>query len=291
VKQDWTIKDLIAWTTRYFQKQGLAAARLEAEILLAYALEENRVFLYTNFDAPVNQQERERFRRLIQRRTRREPLAYITGEKEFMSLRFAVSPEVLIPRPETELLVETAIDLCARDGSRICDVGTGSGAIAVSLAHYLPSARITAVDVSMEALQIAGRNAARHGVDIDFQLSDLLAEIDPAVKFDLIVANLPYITEAQYQCLEPEIRLYEPQQALLGGGDGLDIYRRLMPQASKHLNEGGRMLLEIGADQGHAAMDLARSLGPGQVMADLAGKDRLIIIEKGSDHDYQVLAD
>ncbi|MGI6433887.1 MAG: peptide chain release factor N(5)-glutamine methyltransferase [Syntrophomonadaceae bacterium] len=291
MKQDWTIKDLIAWTTRYFQKQGLAAARLEAEILLAYALEENRVFLYTNFDAPVNQQERERFRRLIQRRTRREPLAYITGEKEFMSLRFAVSPEVLIPRPETELLVETAIDLCARDGSRICDVGTGSGAIAVSLAHYLPSARITAVDVSMEALQIAGRNAARHGVDIDFQLSDLLAEIDPAVKFDLIVANLPYITEAQYQCLEPEIRLYEPQQALLGGGDGLDIYRRLMPQASKHLNEGGRMLLEIGADQGHAAMDLARSLGPGQVMADLAGKDRLIIIEKGSDHDYQVLAD
>lgn len=291
MSQDWTIKDLIAWTTRYFQKQGLAAARLEAEILLAYALEENRVFLYTNFDAPVNQQERERFRRLIQRRIRREPLAYITGEKEFMSLSFEVSPEVLIPRPETELLVETAIALCTGDCNHICDVGTGSGAIAVSLAHYLASARVTAVDISVAALQIARRNAARHGVDIDFQMSNLLDEIDPVLKFDLIVANLPYIPESQYECLDPEIRLYEPRRALLAGGDGLDICRRLLPQAIEHLNDGGRLLLEIGADQGQAALDSAQSYGTSRIVTDLAGKDRLIIMEKGNDLDYRVLAD
>lgn len=281
MERDWTIRDLIGWTTRYFQKQGLAAARLEAETLLAYALEENRVFLYTNYDAPVNYRERERFRHLIRRRSKREPLAYIVGEKEFMSLGFAVNAEVLIPRPETELLVETAIDLYQGSDSRICDVGTGSGAIAVSLAHYMPSVRVTATDTAPGALKIARCNAARHGVDIDFQLGDLLEGLGAEVRFDLIVANLPYIPEARHRFLDPEIRLYEPREALLGGSDGLDIYRRLMPQADRHLNEGGRLFLEIGAEQGQAALKITQNLGLGRIIADLAGKDRLVIIEKG----------
>lgn len=281
MKQDWTIRDLLGWTTRYFQKHGLAAARLEAETLLAYVLKENRVFLYTNYDAPVNQQERQSYRQLIQRRARQEPLAYITGEKEFMSLAFTVTPEVLIPRPETELLVETAIDLTNGIGKHICDVGTGSGAIAVSLAHYLPLAQITATDISAAALQLAQQNAARHGVSIDFIQSDLLLNLDPEVRFDLIVANLPYIATAEYQLLEPEVRDNEPQQALVGGDDGLDVYRRLIPQAYRFLGPGGRLLLEIGAGQGQAALHLAAPFAAGHIVADLAGRDRLIMMEKG----------
>jgi release factor glutamine methyltransferase len=291
VAQDWTIKELISWTTRYFQDRGIAAARLEAEIMLAYALEEDRVFLYTYFDKPVNQQERARFRGLIQRRARQEPLAYITGEKEFMSLSFEVSPQVLIPRPETELLVETALDLCLARKLRICDMGTGSGAIAVSLAYYSAGGKVTAVDVSLPAIEVARRNAERHGVQIEFCQSDLFAEVDPAQEYDLITANLPYITAAEYETLDAGIRRYEPELALLAGGDGLDVYRRFLPEAMKRLSPGGHLLLEIGAGQGQAALDMARPYGCSQLVSDLAGKDRLIVIREESQDEYRPLED
>ena len=209
----------MTWTTRYFEDQGIAAARLEAEILLAYALQTDRVFLYTYFDKPVNQQERARFRSLIQRRARHEPVAYITGIKEFMSLSFEVSPAVLIPRPETELLVEKALDLCANKRWRICDMGTGSGAIAVSLAYY-SDARVTAVDISGAAIEIAKRNAERHGVQIEFCQSDLFAGVDPDQQFDLITANLPYITADEYKTLDAGVRRYEPKRPCWRAGMG-----------------------------------------------------------------------
>lgn len=278
--QDWTIKDLLSWTTRYFLDRGIAAARLEAEILLAYALQETRVFLYTHFDEPVNQSERDRFRGLIQRRVQQEPLAYITGEREFMSLSFEVGRQVLIPRPETELLVEAAMDWCDGRDLRICDMGTGSGAIAVSLAYYLQVGQFTAVDISAPALEVATRNAARHGVDIEFYCSDLFEHLHPDMGFDIITANLPYIPEEEYRALTADVRNYEPQLALLAGGDGLDIYRRLLPQAMPRLSPEGCLMLEIGAKQGPAALELAQSFGTGRLIADLAGRDRLLIISK-----------
>lgn len=284
--QNWTIKELIAWTTRYFEDRGIIAARLEAEILLAYALQTDRVFLYTYFDKPVNQQERARFRSLIQRRAKQEPIAYITGEKEFMSLSFEVSPEVLIPRPETELLVEKALGLCSTKELRICDIGTGSGAIAVSLAYYSAGAKVTAVDISGPAIEIARRNAERHGVHIEFYQSDLFAGVDPNKQFDLITANLPYITADEFKTLDEGVRKYEPHQALLAGGDGLDLYRRLLPQAATRLVPGGHLLFEIGAKQGPAALALAELFGHSQLVTDLAGRDRLIISRRfGSDED------
>lgn len=278
--QDWTIKDLLSWTTRHFLDRGIAAARLEAEILLAFALQENRVFLYTHFDEPVNQAERERFRGLIQRRIKQEPLAYITGEREFMSLGFEVGPQVLIPRPETELLVETAIEFCAGRDLRICDMGTGSGAIAVSLAYYLQAGEITAVDISQPALEVARRNAARHGVNINFLCSDLFANIEPDIGFDLITANLPYVSESEYAALTADVRDYEPRLALLASGDGFDIYRRFLPMAMERLRAGGCVMLEIGAEQGPSALQLAQSYGISQLIADLAGRDRLLIVSK-----------
>lgn len=278
--QDWTIQQLLSWTTRYFQDRGIAAARLEAEILLAYVLSQDRVFLYTHFDAPVNQDEREKFRAVIRRRVRREPLAYIIGQREFMSLSFLVSPEVLIPRPETELLVENAISWCGDRDLCICDMGTGSGAIAVSLAYYLPAGRFVAVDISSTALDIARRNAERHGVNVEFYCSDLLNDLDHQREFDLITANLPYIPQEEYLSLPEDVRGFEPRLALLAGGDGLDVYRRFLPQAMERLKTGGCLMLEIGAKQGNAALNLTREFGVSRLAADLAGRDRLLIIRK-----------
>lgn len=287
--QEWTIQQLLSCTTRYFQDRGIAAARLEAEILLALALGEDRVFLYTHFDAPVNQVERERFRSFIQRRAAHEPLAYITGQREFMSLSFWVGPQVLIPRPETELLVETAIAWCGDRDVRICDMGTGSGAIAVSLAYYLQPRQVIGVDISTAALEMARRNAERHGVKVELHCSDLFNDIDPYWDFDLITANLPYIPEEEYITLPEDVRAYEPRQALLAGGDGLDIYRRLLPQAIKRLRRGGCLMLEIGAGQGSAAVKLTQEFGSSQLVTDLAGRDRLLIIRKENQHGNQAL--
>ena len=293
---EWTINELLAWTQGYFRDHAITDARLEAELLLAHVLGQSRVYLYANYDAPSTGSEREAYRNLIKRRVAGEPLAYITGVKEFMSLEYEVGPAVLIPRPETELLVEQVISL-VRGGRilpdegkekvkeapaiiRICDVGTGSGAIAVSLAHYLPETSVAAVDLAPAALDIARANALRNGVNVEFFHGDLLSPLEGADPFDFIVANLPYIPQSEYLALERGIIEYEPREALLAGGDGLDLYRRLLPQAGELLLPGGYLIYEIGAGQGQAALDLMGGFAEVELLVDLAGRDRVIKARK-----------
>jgi release factor glutamine methyltransferase len=277
VQKNWRIKDLLEWTTRYFLDRGMQGSRLEAEILLAHVLEKNRVYLYANYDEPVNQGEREIYREYIKRRMSGEPLAYIVGQKEFMSLKFKVSPDVLIPRPDTEILVETALSL-AREGpiTRICDVGTGSGAIAVSLAAYLPNTEIYAVDLSPAALNIARENAQMHNVTVHFREGDLLSPLENEEKLDMITANLPYVTLAEIEELETGVKDWEPRMALAASGDGLDIYRRLMPQAYKLLQPGGFMLCEIDPRQADSARAMLQDFSEIEIIKDGASRDRVV---------------
>lgn len=285
----WRIKDLLEWTTRYFLDRGISESRLEAEILLAHVLKKDRVYLYANYEAPVNPGERTIFKDYIKRRIQSEPIAYITGYKEFMSLDFAVSPEVLIPRPETELLVETAIRIArGLNSPRIIDVGTGSGAIAVSLAHYLDHAQIFATDISPSALGIACENARRHNVEIEFYESDLLeallaseVEDDPCV-FDIMVANLPYVAETEREKLDPQVRDFEPHLALFAGRDGLDIYRRLIPQACVLLKEGATLLFEIDPRQVHLIPAILPGFSDIRILPDAAGRERAVQAKRSS---------
>lgn len=277
MQKSWRIKDLLEWTTRYFLDRGMQASRLEAEILLAYVFGKNRVYLYANYEEPVNLVERETYREYIKRRIGGEPLAYIVGQKEFMSLAFKVSPDVLIPRPDTEIMVETALSL-AREGpiTRICDVGTGSGAIAISLAVYLPNTEIYAVDLSPAALNIARENAERHNVTVHFLEGDLLSPFKNEEKLDLITANLPYITLAEIEELESGVKDWEPRMALAATGDGLDIYRRLVPQAYELLQPGGFMLCEVDPRQVESARDMMQGFNEIEIIKDGAGRERVV---------------
>lgn len=278
MQKNWRIKDLLLWTTRYLADRGMQEARLEAEILLAHALEKDRVYLYANYEKPINHSERDIYRNYIKRRIAGEPAAYIVGRQEFMSLAFMVSPDVLIPRPDTEILVETVLNLAGQDEiKRICDVGTGSGAIAVSLAAYLQSAAVFAVDISAPALAVASQNAALHQVQVDFRLGDLLEPVMEEAPLDIIVANLPYVTSEQIQALDPGVKDYEPQLALLASGDGLDIYRRMIPQAYQCLRPGGYLLIEIDPRQNEASQQMLREFTGVKILKDGAGRDRVVL--------------
>ena len=281
--QSWTVKELLEWTSNYFREKNINEARLEAEILLARVLGKDRVYLYTNYDAPVNQDERSIFREFIKRRVRKEPLSYITGNKEFMSLEFKVNPAVLIPRPESEIIVERAIDLFKDQPCLICDIGTGSGALGISLAHYLPLARVFATDISPQALDTARDNATSLQVEVEFLEGDLLSPfLDKENYFDLIVANLPYIPLEEYHNLDSGVKSYEPSIALLAPGDGLDIYRCLLPQAFTLLKEGAYLFIEIGWQQGEKAIQMMSNFEEIQLIKDLAGYGRVVMARKGS---------
>lgn len=282
MEAQWTIKSLLKWTTDYFKSKEITQARLEAEVLLARVLQKDRVYLYVHYLQPIGREERELFKGYIQRRIRGEPVAYITGSKEFMSLDFQVNGNVLIPRPETELLVETALELLKEHREpRICEIGTGSGAIAISMAHNLPRARIFAGDVSPAALELARQNAYRLEVNVEFRVGSLMDPFLEEMPFDMIVANLPYIPEEEFHLLPPGIKNFEPSIALLGPGDGLDLYRELIPRALPLLKEKGQIICEIGDRQGAAAREIFKDFGQVQVISDLAGKDRLICARKG----------
>ncbi len=281
MKADWNIKGLLEWTTRYFLDKGVDSARLEAEVLLAHVLKQERVYLYANFDSPVNNLERKHFRDLIKRRVQGEPSAYITGCKEFMSLKFHVNPTVLIPRPDTEMMIERILELYTGQAIDLCDVGTGSGAIAISLAHYLPSARVAATDISEQALATARINAAEMGVAIDFRQGDLLAPLAIHPPFDLITANLPYIPQDEYITLDQEVKEFEPVDALMAPGDGLDIYRRFLPQALEKMKQGGYLFIEIAYNQGKKALEMAHSFVDVEIIKDMAGRDRILKARKG----------
>lgn len=258
-------------------------ARLEAEVLLAHALGIDRAHVIARLRDLLSPGETAAFDALLGRRTNREPLAYVTGHREFYAIDFAVTPEVLIPRPETETLVERALRaIAARDGrALVVDVGTGSGAIAVAIALHAPGARIIATDASPAALAVAERNAGAAGVAprIEFRQADLLEGV-PLV--DIIVANLPYVAESNWAALPPELRDWEPRDALVGGTDGTAVIRRFLDQAPAHLQPGGVLIAEIGDRQGAALLAAARRRFPAAgcyIERDFAGLDRMLVVE------------
>jgi release factor glutamine methyltransferase len=251
----WTILKLIQWTTQYFSGKGIAQPRTDAEVLLAYVLKTERIQLYLHYDQPLQSRELTEYREAVRRRGAHEPVQYITGRQEFWSLEMEVTPAVLIPRPETEILVEKTLALLNQQGSaspQVLDVGTGSGAIAVALAHESPALRVVASDVSVAALEVARRNAERHRVADRIRLAamDLLTGLSPArAVFDAIVSNPPYVASSELPGLAPEISECEPEGALNGGVDGLAVVHRLMDQACPLLRPSGFLLIEIGMGQ------------------------------------------
>ena len=249
----WTTLKVLNWTKGYLAEKGVENPRLEAEWMLCDALHLDRVGLYLNFDRPLTDAELAAFRGLVVRRGKREPLQYILGTQEFMGLEFEVTPAVLIPRHDTEVLVtETAKR--AQGARTILDIGTGSGCVAVALAKALPEAEISTVDVSAEALAVARRNAERNEVAVQFHQGSLFEPFHGR-RFDMIVSNPPYIPAADIATLQQEVRGFEPMGALDGGADGLDFYRSITSAAPEHLTPGGWLLFEIGI--GHAAQVLS----------------------------------
>ncbi len=282
----WTILEVLDWTAGRFEREGVESPRVDAEVLLAHSLKLERIRLYMDFDKPLAAEELAAYRALVKRRLTAEPVAYITGQREFWSQTLEVGPAVLVPRPETELLVELALKRCRGQGDLVvADVHPGSGAIAVALASELPGATVHALDCSTEALEVARRNAERHGVEVTFHQGDLLEPLADAGPLDLVVSNPPYITTAEMEDLPRHVREFEPRGALHGGADGLDIYRRLVPAAHDALAPGGHLLAEIGCTQGEAVSGLLDDAGFGEVAVhqDLGGLERVVTGMMASD--------
>lgn len=259
----WPIRRLLQWTQQFLRDKGLESPRLEAEILLAHVLGCKRIDLYVRSEDVPTDAQRAAFKDLIKRRVEGCPVAYLVGRREFFQLDFEVSPAVLIPRPETEFLVMEALRLLkTANAPRVLDIGTGSGCIALSIAHRHQSAQVTAVDVSSDALAIAERNAKKHGLAdrVRFLKSDLFDAL-AGEKFDLIASNPPYIAASEFAGLARDVRDFEPRLALDGGADGLAVYRRLIAQAPAYLGAGGYLLLEIGATQEEPVRQLLDATG------------------------------
>jgi release factor glutamine methyltransferase len=277
-----TVGTLLRAATAWLTGAGFDEARITAELLLARALATNRAGLYARLGERITPAARAEFERLLGRRANGEPVAYILGEREFYGLPFTVRPGVLVPRPETELLVELALDHArARRmvGPRIVDVGTGSGAVAVVLATELPTARLLAIDLAPEAVEIARENAARHGVAdrVEVRVGDLLDGVGGG--WDVVVGNLPYIPTATVDSLDRSVRDWEPRLALDGGDDGLSLHARLLEQVRAVLAPGGLLALEIADDRGQAALALMRDRLPEaevELLRDVFGRDRVV---------------
>jgi len=293
--ETWNTKDLLRVTTLYLEKKRIESPRLTAEVLLAHQLHTDRVSLYLHFDQPLTATEVSGYRSLVRRRVAHEPVQYITGRREFWSLDFTVDRRVLIPRPETELLVETALekvkaraDLC--DASPfVLDLGTGAGPIAVALAKEVLNARIVATDISAEALQVARENALKHGVSdrVAFRCGDLWAALGPGadkgLSFDLILTNPPYVASEDFPQLPPEVRLFEPRQALEGRAGGTYYLERVIRESPRFLARGGWLIVEMAPDQTQAALRLAEGMkeyGEYARIRDYSGKYRLVAVRK-----------
>ena len=285
----WTIKTLIDVTAGYLREKGIDSSRLDAELLLSHLLRCRRLDLYLRFDQPLSEEELAGYRSLVRRRAGREPLQYICGRQEFWSLDFEVGADVLIPRPETELLVENALGLHREGGlpggiaPRILDLGTGSGILAVCTAREIETARVRASDITMGALTLARRNARRHGVDerISWVQGDLFAPFRPSdqSRFDLILSNPPYVPEEELQGLAPEVRDHEPLRALNGGPGGMEVVRRILREAPAFLTQGGRLLMEVDPRQTEEALRTAEETGaydPVEAIRDHTGRFRVV---------------
>ena len=256
----WTIRELMKSAIEHLQRKGFEDARLNVELLLAHALELERIQLYLNFDKPLNSEEVTRFRTLYERRLKREPVQYIIGSANFMGLHFAVDPRVHIPRPETETLIEQVMLVCQRYSSdepiHILEVGTGSGNIAVSIAKFIKHARITTIDINPEALAVAQQNARFHSVDsrIQFSCTDIFSQKEELFRtqYDLLVSNPPYVPKDEWEQLQTEVRDFEPSSALTDGKDGFEFYHRMAGIIPNILKPGGSVVLEVGFGQAEA---------------------------------------
>ncbi|WP_029916421.1 peptide chain release factor N(5)-glutamine methyltransferase [Pelobacter seleniigenes] len=275
--ESWTLLKMLRWMTGFFEEKGIASPRLEAELLLAHTLQLDRVGLYMNYDRPLSAGELDQIRPLVKKRGQREPLQYLLGYTEFWSRRFNVSPAVLIPRQDTEILVEEALRLASPAGS-LLDVGTGSGAIVISLAGELPGWTLTGIDISADALAVARDNAILN------QLADRVELVPgdlarlPEQRYDLIVSNPPYIARQEWVELMPEVRCHEPEIALLAENDGLYCYQELARQASTRLQPGGWLVVETGATQTEAVCRLFIEAGLSDtfVRKDYSGLPRVV---------------
>jgi release factor glutamine methyltransferase len=275
-----TVREILRRTTEHLEQRGIDTAMLDAEVLLAYILDVPRHELHIRGDCGLKEQERQVYREMVQRRKDREPVAYIVGYKEFWSLQFQVGPDTLIPRPDTEHLVESTLEVCSHrlEDCRILEIGTGCGAVVISLAMELTEAHLIATDISEGALRLARRNAESHGVSgrIRFVQSDLVP--DGGDRVDIIVSNPPYVRTEEILNLEPEVCDFEPISALDGGADGLDFYRAISRVAPAHLAEGGWLVMEMGANQSAAVKEILAADGFRHISSipDYAGTKRVI---------------
>jgi release factor glutamine methyltransferase len=282
----WTIRRVIAWGSEDLKKRGLSSPRLDVELLLGLVLKMTRVQLIIDADRPLAKEELDRYKALHKRRRAGEPVAYLTGVREFYGRSFRVDARVLVPRPDTEILVETAL---ARTkhlslSARVLDLCTGSGCVAISLGRERPTTRVVAVDISPGALALAQENALRLGaVNVGFLLGDLFAPLlergrQGRIRFDLITANPPYIPDEEIPTLQQDVRDFEPKLALAGGPDGLDIVRRIVTEAPAYLEEGGCLALEVAFGQAPAVRDLFEERGfrSIEITRDLGGVERVV---------------
>lgn len=279
-----TVAEAIHSATLRLEELGIEDARLEAEVLLAGAIRADRTHVLASLHDPLDEDGAARLERALERRLRHEPLAYIVGHREFYGIDFECAPGALIPRPETEMLVDVALREIDQRGAdlRLLDVGTGGGAIAVAIALNAPEARVIAIDASHAALDVARRNVARYELDgrVELRQTDLL---DGLGSFDVIVANLPYVSESDWESLAPEIREYEPRVALVPGPEGTEAIERLLAQAPLHLAPAGVLAIEIGDTQGERLLAHARDNFPDAqtyVMKDFAERDRVLVVRR-----------
>ena len=278
----WTIQKILNWTEGFFKDRQIDTPRLDAEILLAHVIKMERFYLYVNFDQVLKPEQLAQYRELITKRVQRVPVAYLVGSKAFMSLNFKVNRDVLIPRPDTETLVNYATEKLRKMSGelKVADIGTGSGAIGISILRFVKNSIVSAVDISKKAIEIATTNADLNKVTdrIKFYTGDLLKPLT-GQKFKAVLSNPPYIPNKVVKTLQPEVAQYEPKLALEGGEDGLDFYRRLVKDAPDFIEEGGFLAVEIGINQAAAVKNLIESDGrlkDIESRKDLAGIERVI---------------
>jgi release factor glutamine methyltransferase len=291
-RPEWTLIKLVRWAAGYFDAHHIDSPRATAEILLAHSINAKRIDLYLRYDQPLNSDELNRFKTLIKRRKNREPVAYILGRKEFWSMDLEVNRTVLIPRPETECLVERALENLAADQNPGCksvvELGTGSGAVVLALASENPRHSYLGTDVTSDAVRVARRNSMRHGMDakIRFMVADWFAPFDAKSGiFDLIISNPPYIRSGDLKRLQPEIHVYEPVAALDGAIDGLRYLRHIIQSAYLYLKPAGALLLEMGHDQQAPLKQIIDACGQyedAQFYKDYSGHDRIVSMRKRS---------
>jgi release factor glutamine methyltransferase len=285
--EHWTIQKLLNWVTDYLKSKGVDSPRLSAELLLSHVLGLKRIELYTQFNKVVGQEQLSPLHELVKRAGAHEPIAYLTGKREFYSLEFEITKDCLIPRPETELLVERAIEfLRKRNGEQfICDLCSGCGCVAIAIARNFANCQVVATDISDAALAAAERNITRHGLGARLKLlkGDLFEPLIPgtgAAKFDLIVCNPPYVSETEFEKLAKNVRDFEPKLALTAGPDGLDVIKRIVSGAGRFLKPAAALMLEIGNDQGPAAQKFLQNSGRFETISiekDYNNLDRLAL--------------